>query len=413
MTFRSYLKWAVLLVAIDATVLTYFYSADLDSGLARPLFVMKGALDCLFILSNLRKAQMSRIEIIILLVLALHAIGGMIIFPMISSSYLPSRAFNDVFWPVIFVLKVAIIRNLTFEDVFSAADWKSLSLKLIGISLVQVAIFLFFSRYSGAYAGITPPVNLPFAYGVALSHPMVLLLSLVLIVLSGKRAYLLAAVAVFAVRAIVRRQNRSAFIVLGIVGVIALTSAVGGAAAGLIPTAVLEKFVDSSQVFNLIGIIAREGFGVLSEDVVRRSLYAATAGRSEEFLAIIGQMTWSNFFFGLGAGFTYSYLHWDGWVDGYANSHFSPLSLTYKFGVFYMLIIYIYIFRGTLKLFRSQINFAEFLGIGLMLFFVQSIFAYNLFAEIFLPLLVGLRAAALRVESIDQPSVKTFSRGPV
>jgi len=391
---RLYLKLAILLTAIDSIFLTYLYSAGLGDDFVRTYLLAKVVTDVIFVMSNWKLMRPSRFEAALLLILALHAFAAFVLLPMISSAYLPGRAVNDLTGPLFFITKVIMFRGLISRGDLSPEMIRLLVRSLIVLAVIQIVIFSVLSRSSGAYAGITPPVNVPIAFGLAFSQPWLIAVSMIVILLSGKRSFLLAALIAIGIRAAVQPNNRVPFIVGGAL-VIFVMVLVGGAASGLIPEAILEKLKQSSMIFDLAGIALRDGPGALFDESVRHDLYLATAGRSEEIFAIIGAMHWYNLFTGLGAGFTYSYMHWDGWMDGYANSHFSPLALTYKFGIIFMLCIYRYIWAGVLTLLKGDDRFASMIALSVIIFVVESFFAFNLFVEVFLPLLVALRQLAV------------------
>lgn len=394
MTLKAYIKFALLLTAIDAIILSYFYSASLGDELSRPFLVAKGVLDVFFILGNWKNFKSSRLEIVLISVLAIHTVAGLVVMPMFSTSYLPGRAANDVIWPILFLFKIVIFRNLIEKGGFSTKDLKYLVRIMLYLSVVQIAIFVIFSRISGAYAGIAPPTNLPLSYGLAFSQPWMIVTCVIVILLSGKRSFLLGALVAVGVRALVQRKNRAAFLALGAFAIIVIVGSIGGAAAGILPQDISDKLKQAGDIFGPIGIAFRDGPSALLEDAVRHELYVSTAGRSEEFFSIFSVMSWYNLFVGLGAGFTYSYLHWEGWVDGYANSHFSPLALTYKFGIIYAGLLYWYVSKGILRLVRTNDGLSCMVAFGLVMFLVQSLFAFNLFVELFFPLLIALRQVA-------------------
>lgn len=396
MTLRTYLKLAIALTAIDAVVISYFYSAGFGDSLFRPFFVIKGAVDVLFILVNWRNIRPSRFEIALISFTLIHAIAGLIVLPMISTSYVPARAANDVIWPILFLLKVVIFRGLINNGGLSSDGLKMLVRWAFYLSIIQVVIFIIFSRMSGAYAGITPPVNLPLSYGLAFSQPWFIGVSLVAIILSGKRSFLLGALVAIGLRALIQRKNRMAFMIAASLAFALLAFAIGGSAAGILPEDIDDKLKQMAGILDPIKIAFTDGPSAIFDESVRHDLYIASAGRSEEIFGIVSHMSWYNIFIGLGAGFTYSYMHWEGWVDGYANSHFSPLALTYKFGIIYAICMYAYISKGIVGLIRSNDRMTSMVGFGLVMFLVQSLFAFNLFVEIFFPFLVALRQVAER-----------------
>jgi hypothetical protein len=394
MTLRTYLIFVIGLMAVDAVVLSTLYSAGMGDDFSGAFFIVKGLIDAIFLLMNWRRITPTRFETGLILFIVVHALAGLIVLPMISNSYLPSRAANDVVWPILFLAKIVVFRNLISGGGLPERTLKMVIRWAIFLAVAQVVIFIVLSRVSGAYAGITPPVNLPLAYGLAFSQPWMLLASIGAILLSGKRAFVVGALVAVSARALVQRKNRGPFLIAAAFAFAFLAVAIGGASAGILPEGIDEKLKQMAGILEPIQIAMKEGPSALFDDTVRHELYLATAGRSEEIFGITSNMSWYNVLIGLGAGFTYSYMHWEGWVDGYANSHFSPLAVTYKFGIVYAILLYAYISKGVISLIRSNDAMARFVAFGIILFLVQSLFAFNLFVEMLFPFLIALRQVA-------------------
>jgi hypothetical protein len=144
----------------------------------------------------------------------------------------------------------------------------------------------------------------------------------------------------------------------------------------------------------LLDIMELYGIDFDSEEI-RSILYSLTGGRSEEFYAIMSVMEPLSWIIGLGPGFTYDILYFGDIISGYANSHFSPLSLSYKFGLIFTLILYSYLIGPVLKLINFSGPLALMLASIISLFILQSIFAFNLFSEPYLAIFLAYGMAVV------------------
>ena len=312
-----------------------------------------------------------------------------------SSIYSFGRFLNDISGPLLFILKVSVFRALFFYNI-SVLNIHKLSKALLYLSMAQVIIFLYFSAKTGAYAGITLPVNIPAALYISSFNYVSLGVVVCLIVLSGKRSFLISVAAVSALAIFVRgsHRNRSAFLILLAI----LTAAIilfGN-----------DKIFNTVSAANDLLELTNNSLLDFDSDQMRSGLYLLTAGRSEELYSILGEMNLRSWIIGLGPGFTYSIVHADGIIDGYANAHFSPLSLTYKFGVIYAFVFYCYIMAVIVSLFRSRGSKSLFIGSALLIYSLQSLFAFNFFADPYFPIILGLGMGILRIDKIKMQRAK-------
>lgn len=379
MLLRNYLKVVFGLVAIDSIFLTITYSSLLDSSLTPLLLAARIAVDIIFLAFAWSHIKLTKIEAALIFMLVLSCLFATLPGTQHSSSYSISRFFNDVSGPLLFILKVSALRSLFRQD-NSALNIKKLSRALIILSTIQVLIFIYFSAQSGAYAGITPPINIPGALYIATFNYLGLAATVILIALSGKRSFLISVALVSSLSIILRGSHRNKLVFLTILtAIVSLFFVLGNEKINATVVAASE-FFDMTEIQNID----------LYSEQVRSDLYFLTGGRSEEFYGILREMQPLSWIIGLGPGFTYGYLYVDGLVEGYANAHFSPLSLTYKFGAVYALLFYAYLAGNIRTLLNISHPHSFVIGCTLSIFLLQSFFAFNLYAEPYLPIFLAL-----------------------
>jgi hypothetical protein len=381
--FSIYLKVLIWLSVVDGVGLTIIYVFSPSDFAVRLWLLAKLFVDIGFIWAARAAIKLSMLECVILLLIVGHLAFGSLVFPSLSPNYSVSRAVRDCLPVIVFFLKVSIIRNILRASPYDTLSIVKLWIPLLVISIIQISIFTV-SNWSGAvYAGVTPPLNLPFSFVITHGYLMPLFLIVALAMASGKRAVILSFVAVYIFRLIQQRRYW---------GVVALVVGVAGAAF----VSVAAGF-EIAEKFALVGPVIRQvGQGVsslpsIADGGFRAQLLVATAGRSEEWIPLLEDMGLSEFITGFGAGYGYTYLLFDGTeVQNYANAHFSPLSLTYKFGVLFCMTFYAYLLGHFVrKPSSSDLRRSVVVNMAIWLFIIQSFFSYNLFVESLLPILVA------------------------
>lgn len=387
MLLEKYLKVVFGLIAFDSIVFTFTYSALRDSSLASSILAARIAVDITFLAFAWRHIKLTKTELILISMVLFSCLFATLPSLQYSSAYSTSRFFNDISGPLIFILKISALRSLFRQDII-ALSIKNLSRALMYLSAMQILIFVYFSAQTGAYAGITPQINIPAAFYIGTFNYLGLGATIILIALSGKRSFLVsvAIVSAFAIVVRGRYRNKLAFLTL------------------LAALATLFAEFGNEKIYNTVAS-ANEFFAMIKmrhidfySETVRSVLYLLTAGRSEEFYGILSEMDPWSWIIGLGPGFTYSFLYVDGPIEGYANSHFSPLSLTYKFGVAYTLIFYVYLASTIRTLLNTSHADSFIVGCALSIFLLQSFFSFNLYSEPYFPILLALGMAIVSTE---------------
>lgn len=385
MSLRIYLRLVLGFMLVDTIVLGLLYSMQGGGGFTAVFLVLRALADLLFVATNAHTLSLKSRDAMMLFWLLGAGMVGAILSVAGPSVYSFLQAVSDVLLPALFIFKVALIIRLLPGLHDLEGEVRLLVRWLLLGSVIQIVIFLTIGRFYGAYAGIAVPVTLPMADALARYAPALGLLSIVLILASGKRAILLSALAAFGALILGARRR---FLTAGAMAVVLL-----------IFVAIAPLFEDTTRKFDAtlsateeLAEMAERGPGAILDEDIRAGFYLATAGRSEEFYGLISEMRPVNYVVGLGAGFTYGYAHSDGEVTGYSNSHFSPLSLTYKFGILFCIAFYWFVFGTTFRLIRSGVALGRLTGFALLMFGIQSVFSFNLFAESLLPVVSAIGA---------------------
>ena len=372
MSAKLYLILCILLIGLDAWVGTYFWMY-LESMIFNEIYlVLFFLLDFVFISSNLKKLGFTRFELFVVGVLIFHLALGILILPYHNDSYNELRALKDTLLPIMFLMKCII-----FRKVFSVENldiYKKLLIKSCFLIVLLQVLLLIFKPDGNAYIGINPPVNILLASFFSGGPFFFLVLSLFALLLAGKRSIFISLVitGLFATR----RMSKFALIacLLGALGY-TLTLLID---ATNIP--IVNKFILTS---NAINQVVDNG---LTSEQREAALYLATAGRSAEIFAISAFLEPMNWLSGVGAGYSFELIRPDSEPVVISNAHFTPIAITYKFGV---VIAFYFLVYTSKNIIWGLKNKEIFISSMLILFLIQSAFSFNLFAEILYPLFVS------------------------
>jgi len=356
-------------------------------------------LDAIFIALNLNRISLKKLEIYFLLWIAVSVLMGLLYLGFGDYNYKFDRLLKDSIPPILFFLKVLIAKSFLEENSFEP---KFIVIFSIIISIYQLLLFYLINASQYVYVGLTPPTNGILAGSMAYSSLTLFLTAFVLILLAGKRAYLISMAALwlfmFAVGNKFLRQKNPYFfskITLAVTIVTAIGLLFG------VQTHTTTKFQDTLSVLqtskstSIIQDEVSSSYGSKFSENEKR-LYLATAGRSGEFFEILESMTITAWVFGHGSGFTYNLRRPDKeTLFGHANSHFSPLGLAYKFGVPFMILFYVWLIYPLIKNSYPCKEHYFWAGILILLLF-QSFFAFNLFVEFLFPIAIAAMQAKKR-----------------
>ncbi len=387
MTLSTYLRLTTGFMLFDAIVLTVFYSIRSPFDPTSIYLAARALIDMLFIGLNFNKISFRPRDSTLIFWLTVSGFAGLAFSLSGDHIYSARRVLTDVGLPALFLLKIVLITRMLDGHDRIAVEVKQLCKWLLIASGVQIAIFLTVGRSAGAYAGVAVPATLPLAEAIVRNSLATILFLLAILLASGKRAFLLSALVALVVSNLAGKARGSSIILMTLFLPLAALSVF--VLAPLFEDA-FDKLDATLAIAEDFSYVLDRGPSAIFDDDVRTGFYLATAGRSEEFYSIITAMKPINYVVGLGAGFTYQYEHIDGPIAGHANSHFSPLSLTYKFGGFFSLAFYILAFAPIWRCIRSSDPQRRIAGYVLLMLLIQSLFSFNLFAEPLLPIFVAL-----------------------
>lgn len=294
-----------------------------------------------------------------------------ILIGLLSGNELSRRYITDFTNPFFFFSKVLIFSAYWKECDFSkflnyyvkVAFWGSLG-------LLPLVYFLF--RSSGVNRiSIFPPLELPFAVYMQ-SGGVLTIISLLMILLYGKRAQLGAAVMTFIIFIFIFK--RSQFIKYTILSI----------AMVLIGSLFISEFTDNPAVARISNTVTT----LFNSDDKAESLSSVSAGRDDEIDSVLKIMDDLDYFTGLGIGFTYDLDNFSN--EGVSNLHFSPLSFLSKYGLIFTIFLYLFFIKQFLSVKKEFLEKDYIAAYATVVFvFLESFFAYAIFVTPILPVAMG------------------------
>lgn len=380
---------------------------------ARASLSSKIILDIVFLLLNIRNLQIRGFEIVLLSFLLWSGLLGGMQLASGNPQYDFWRVVKDLVPAVLFFLKLGVFRQLLVEQ----QSYTRLIVVVCSIfSAISILVFNALGGYSTGYVGLTPPVSMLAAYALSTHSPMLFLLSCLIIFASGKRSFLISVIIGlgFALLKLGKtgasnnKRWRFGFIT-GLFMLIAMGTQL------VWENAMVDKvmYTVSSLQESGVGDKNTSTFKNAGVTTDQELLDAATGGRLREITAVTSEMKPIDWVVGAGAGFTYTLGVYDNVVvDRYANTHFSPLSLTYKFGLPFAVIFYWWIIATVFSV--QDLNRSLGFWVTLLVLFVlQSIFAYNLFVESLLPFAIAnVQYQKSMLDQKSRVSMTRFHRPP-
>ncbi len=327
-------------------------------------------LDILFILNNFKKIKFNKLDFLFLLFLFFSIIIGFL------DNELSRRFISDFLLPFNFILKLVIVRNGIGENKFSE-NFSWFVKKYIVVTFIAgaagVAMFYLFKTGDFEYLGLTPVIYPKLILSLINGNSLFVIICFAVAFLSGKRAILIAAIGIVVSYLIfVRRRNKWRF---------AVPFILLGIGAFFIPK---NESLSSSQAASKYTYTLQES---KTTDLI--TLDKLTGGRFAEVESINRTMEPIDYILGKGIGFTYTFTR-DGDViaEEYGNAHFSPMSVVSKYGLFFFIILSIYLMKGVSQVVNKKRDFIffAFFIIGCM---IEYLFAYGVFIDKLMPLALG------------------------
>lgn len=327
-------------------------------------------MDLLIVLSGWKKLTKNKVITVVFFFMAISLVVG-----LLNYNELSRRFITDFTNPFFFFAKIYI-----FKAYWRGADFSKYITKYYirvsfwGSLLLLPLVYSIFSGAGATRLAIFPPMEIPFSYYMQ-SGGIYFFLSLIIIILYGKRAQLVSAILVFFT--FILRYKFSHFpryIVLASVAI------------GL-SVVIFNQYAENlaiRRITNSIELIleGREDSEILN---------AVSAGRGDEIEAIIKDMELLDFIVGYGLGTTID-LETNESKKTVGNIHFSPLSFMAKYGIFFTVFLYCYILYHLLSLTNtlSENKTIAIVAWGTCSFvFIESFFAYALFVTPIFPVSFG------------------------
>lgn len=278
------------------------------------------------------------------------------------------RYLTDFMLPLIFFLKIAI-----FTDYWKIQPVEKYIIKFsrvtFYVSFVLIFVVYFIFMYFGSSRiSILAPLEVSAALSL-LTNPILFLMTLILIVLYGKRAQLFSVVIVFLISfKIVSPKIKLVFLLM-------------------VPILLFSLY---TFIVNEPDNISVRRLAYSFELLMNGDLGLLSAGRLGEVNAILKDMAWSDYIFGKGNGYVYERPNSQGGVTVVSNAHFTPVSLISKYGVFFTVFVYSFFFKLFISLNLKEYGvYYRVIYISVLIIFIESFFSYALFVLPILPVLLG------------------------
>ncbi|MFT6841573.1 MAG: hypothetical protein ACJASR_000335 [Psychroserpens sp.] len=327
-----------------------------DSPATVYLLIFTAILDLLLVILG-RKFLKTPLIVFVSILLLISVFVGLFNDVEISRRYI-----TDVTNPLFFFCKILI-----FKEYWKHADFTKYFKFYSKIAFFGSIILLPIAYYIYSSAGVNriaifPPLELPFASYLQ-GSPYLLIITVLLILLYGKRSQLTGALATFITFIILfRKRQIIKYFLLSIVGLI-------------IMVVVFDKFKDNNAIRRLTYTYDQ----VVDARTLEEGFATVSSGRDDELTSVFKLMEDDvDYIFGLGVGFTYDlgvYIDKD-----VSNVHFSPVGFLSKYGLIFMLFIYFYLFKVLFSLNKKYTDYEYIVAYSTFVFiFIEGFFAYNLF----------------------------------
>ena len=379
--YRKYLFWIsfyLITNQILATIATFFSFREVVTQIYLSFYFL---IDLIFISYGILKFSLRFKALEIILIILILASTFKIL--VANSLPLSRRTITDIINPLVFIFKISIFRSIFYNDkqVIYSFIRKSSTLFLAS-TILTVLLFFVMSRIGVIYIGLTPPIEVPYVNSLFNGGIMSVLISLSLIIFSGKRSILIAAVLCFLYyHFFLKQKNRLIKLTLLTIAIILSIT--------IFPliinskNAALEKYVYTIQTIIEADIDLNDEESIKILDVV-------SAGRIAEILSSTNNSSTVDILFGKGPGYTYKYygLNTEQENLGYSNVHFTPVNFLTKYGLFFSFFIFYYIL-STIFMSESVGHYRKLITLILLMYLIEMLFAFNIFVEPLIPLCLG------------------------
>lgn len=378
--YQIYRNWIVFYLASNTIMATVGSFLDLRGPITQVYLVGLLLFDLGFVIYGIhfRKLSFKPIELL-LIALLLFSFFKMTVFNPFTFS---RRIFTDLSNPLLFILKIALLRRCLHEEQNLNAVLKRFSRYLFIASAVTIVTFFIYSRIRSIYVGMTPPIEIPFAFNLLGGSYLKAFSSFVIILFSGKRSFLLASLIVFIAYSffIHKKYWAAKFTGLAVIVLLFMT---------LVPVLINSEFAAIQKYVFTFTTLLESDIELGSEeyfDIVDR----VSGGRFSEISYSLQSFKQFDFVFGKGPGYTYRLEHEaSDFVDAeYSNVHFTPINLFSKYGIIFTGSLFFYLLQPLFR--RNGIDKRRTLFKMLFsMYLIEMLFAFNIFVEPLIPFCLG------------------------
>lgn len=385
MSFINYLKIARILILLNlplAVIGTFLDIRDFSTYL---ILMPMTLFDLIFLGSNFKKLKFYKIEILLIFLLFFSVIIG-----FVNTLSFTRRHISDLTNPLFFILKIVIFRVYIFESIpFLKKFIPLLAKQLFYVGFASILLFYILSFYKFMYAGITPIIHPFFIDGMTKGNVLSQVASILIILLSGKRALLISSSIIFILyHVLIRKKGRVIlYIFAAFFSLSFLISYLGLSGDGI---SAFEKYKWTYELY----MDNKDDLNYDSE-----ILNTLTAGRLAEIQGATKLMSPCDYIIGKGIGFTYTFFSQSINEDmtEYANLHFSPLSLITKYGFIFYFVFMFYIFSSLSK-FSTNGYLSILFGLYVIATLIDMLFAFTIFVDPLIPISLGFLTNSKRFE---------------
>jgi hypothetical protein len=340
-------------------------AAQESSTITVYLLVISAFLDLVIVILGRKFIKTPLIVFVSLLLLISVFVG------LFNGNELSRRYITDFTNPLFFFCKILIFKEYwKHADLIKYFKFYSKIAFCGSIILLPIAYFIYSSAGVNRIA-IFPPLELPFASYLQ-GSPFLLIITVLLILLYGKRAQLGAALGTFLLFVFIFKRKQ--FVKYVLISLVIL----------FVGNIFIKQFSDNSAVSRVTNTVTQ----IFESDDKAESLSAASAGRDDEIETVLNLMNDLDYFWGKGIGFTYDLEVYEN--DDVSNVHFSPLAFLSKYGLLFTILIYWFFIKQFFSFSKFYLTKEYIAAYATVLFvFLESFFAYALFVTPILPVVMG------------------------
>lgn len=339
-----------------------------------------------FILINIAKLRLRLFSIVMFFLIVISFCRGLFL------NDINERIILDTYKPLSFILIYQLFSSI---DITIVKEKLNLIFKMLSFFLYNTSVFFGLTSFGllfliGGYPGMRLPAILPAAYLAVNDKKVRIIIIIIAILLSGKRAVLLAIIPAiiigFKIKFTLRKLVYVMFI--GMVGFVLVN-------------ANWETLKQTKGISKFTYTIEKITQYRKTNDIM--FLNNASGKRLEEVTSSLHDFSFLDYLWGAGSGFTYDLYDIERKkmkTAKYGNVHFSPVSLLSSYGIIFMILFYGFLFRYCFLGFKYSKRFGSkfllILSISLIGFVIESFFAFVLFVLPFFPIIIGFMHSEIK-----------------